>query len=92
MQSLSLNDQAESQPEPSVQEIHPDEAGQGLDRCVWQQQHQWQTYLPPTPDSYLWSPNSTQPVSFNFGMKPMVASAPVTPDVIPYHGKYLSVA
>lgn len=58
---------------------------QDLNRCVWQQP-QWSTYLPPTPGSYVWSPNSPPPTPFNYGMKPMVASAPVTPDVIPYHG------
>lgn len=48
--------------------------------------YQWQPYMPQTMDPYVWptSPGITQN---HFNLKPMVASAPVTPSVIPYHGK-----
>lgn len=77
---------AETQTDYPQERQHAEDS-YSFNRCVWQQQ-EWQTYLPPTPDSYMWSPTSPQSCSINYGMKPMMASAPVTPDVIPYHGKY----
>ncbi|KAJ8955781.1 hypothetical protein NQ314_006848 [Rhamnusium bicolor] len=80
---------AETQTEPIPQEtiiITPD-AQTGPNRYQWDQTH-WHTYLPPTPDPFVWPQTPATPQSmFNYNLKPMVASAPVTPDVVPYHGK-----
>lgn len=87
-QLSTLNISTECQTDTCVQEVDsPGESYRGPNRCIWQQPH-WQNYLPPTPDSYLWSPTSPQQATCNIGLKPMVASAPVTPEIIPYHGKY----
>lgn len=57
-----------------------------MNKVHWNQQ-QWHPYLTPTPDPFIWPQTPTTPHNvFNFSVKPMVASAPVTPDVISYYG------
>lgn len=84
----NVNAPIEKPSEDSTEAGPIEDSGQNFDRCVWQPP-QWPTFIPTTPETYIWSPSSPQPTTpFNFGLKPMIASAPVTPDVIPYHGKY----
>lgn len=84
---FNTNAPVEKTSESSAHDTAADESSQNFDRCLWPSP-QWQTFVPTAPETYLWSQNSPQPAPFQFGSKPMVASAPVTPDVIPYHGKY----
>ncbi|XP_019880683.2 OTU domain-containing protein 4 [Aethina tumida] len=56
-----------------------------MNKVHWNQQ-QWHPYLTPTPDPFIWPQTPTTPHNvFNFSVKPMVASAPVTPDVMSYY-------
>ncbi|XP_023014868.1 uncharacterized protein [Leptinotarsa decemlineata] len=48
----------------------------------WDSSH-WQSYMTPTQDPFIFPQSPMAHNPFNF--KPMVASAPVTPNVIPYH-------
>lgn len=50
----------------------------------------WNAFVQPNPDQSAWSPGTPQSM-LNFGLKPMIASAPVTPDVVPYHSKSLTL-
>jgi hypothetical protein len=46
----------------------------------------WSNGASVTPEKYVWSQPSTSSQNVgNFHVKPMVASAPVTPNVVPYH-------
>lgn len=77
----------ETQTEPLVEEIITPNVQNATARYQWGDQTQWHPLLPPTPDPMMWPQTPTTPQSmFNFNMKPMIASAPVTPDVVPYHG------
>lgn len=47
----------------------------------------WSNAASGVSNKYVWSqPPATSPSTPNFSLKPMVASAPVTPNVVPYHG------
>jgi hypothetical protein len=49
----------------------------------------WSNGASVTPEKYVWSQPSTSSQNVgNFHVKPMVASAPVTPNVVPYHGNF----
>ncbi|XP_056644416.1 protein ovarian tumor locus-like isoform X3 [Diorhabda sublineata] len=65
--------------------ISPNEIQENLtdDNSRW---YQWQPYIQPQTDPFVWPtiPGQTQNV-YNYNVKPMIASAPVTPSVIPYH-------
>lgn len=85
----SLNIKSETETEASLQqENYTNELNENVDYGNWQQT-QWHNYLPSTPDSFIWTPTLPPPTPLNYALKPMIASAPVTPDVIPYHGKSL---
>ncbi|CAG9832938.1 unnamed protein product [Diabrotica balteata] len=57
------------------------------DNATWcQSGYHWPQYMTPAGDPFIWPTHSDHNQSmYNYNMKPMVASAPVTPSVIPYH-------
>lgn len=80
-----VSTETQTEPLPIEQMVAPDIQNSQA-RYQWEQAH-WHHVLPPTPDPMVWPQTQTTPQStFNFNMKPMIASAPVTPDVVPYHG------
>lgn len=78
----NLNEKVYSEGELRPQ-VSPDHAAspnvQPLAGYQWEQP-QWQPYAPPV----LWDTPSD---SYNFNVRPMVASAPTTPNMVPYHGE-----
>ncbi|CAH1173506.1 unnamed protein product [Phaedon cochleariae] len=80
----------EPQPDPAHAALQPDAACPAAPPRYQQpcEAAHWQPCLAPAPEQFVWpqSPGLTQGV-FNF--KPMVASAPVTPNVVPYHGFFI---
>lgn len=46
------------------------------------------SFFPSSPEQFMWAQGPTTPY---YEYKPMVASAPVTPNVVPYHGKCIII-
>lgn len=79
-----VSTETQTEPLTTEQMITPD-LQNAQARYQWEQAH-WQQLLPPTPDPMIWPQTPTTTPQNVFNYKPMVASAPVTPDVVPYHG------
>ncbi|KAJ8975252.1 hypothetical protein NQ317_012468 [Molorchus minor] len=76
-----------TEPEPLETVVMTPDIQNTPNRYQWEQPHHWHPYMPPTPDPFVWPQVPAHQSPFNFNLKPMVASAPVTPDVVPYEWK-----
>lgn len=87
----SQNYNPETPPETSCSQhnllVTPD-ISSPLPKFTWETP--WNNVVSASCEKFVWSHSPTTCHSANFNMKPMVASAPVTPNIIPYPGKTLS--